>query len=159
MENKKNELKLQDFGRSDNYEFISDLFNRGFLHILEKIILEFPLRTILACKAVSPEWSSIVSYFHTAKNSRIQKKLDFRMNEEWKNKSPTIISKPFSDLLRQHSVDHIGCCGFIADERHVIMNARLLPGRLNYSILVFDAETLSLVKNISKFHQDLPPFS
>ena len=48
-------------------DFIVNLFNQGFHHILEKIVLDFPLKTIQDCKNVSPDWCRIVLHFHTSK--------------------------------------------------------------------------------------------
>jgi hypothetical protein len=61
MENFVNESDSESHSEDD---FIVDLFKRGYHHLLEKILFQFPLKIILACKEVSSTWREIILHFY-----------------------------------------------------------------------------------------------
>ena len=122
-------------------DFIVSLFNQGFHHILEKIVLDFPLKTIQACMKVNPEWSKIVLYFHNSKVSRMLKMQDLKIAEEWRNKNYTIQSKEFASGII--SGFNVRCYDIIADQQCIFMNTFISEHPAKCHIIVaFDAKTL-----------------
>ena len=128
-------------------DFIVDLFKQGFHHVLEKIVMEFPLKTIQACKEVSPEWWRIVLHFHNSKASRILKMQNLKIAEEWRNQNYTIQAKEFANAIPGFAVQ---CHEIIADQRSILMNTYVSGDPAPFHIIVvFDANTLDITNTFT----------
>jgi len=102
-------------------DFIASLFQRGYLHVLEKIILEFPEDTISQCRKVSQRWSTVVNYFEGSKIPRILKFRDVKLDQAWREKQFSIRSNEMRFVAM--TAGDILCHDLIADEQHIIIQA------------------------------------
>ena len=84
-ENEKSKI-LSSGGPEPASDYIETLYQKRMHLILERIFLALPKIDILACKNVSSSWTEIISSVLNSKNPRIEKYLNFRIEEEWKKK-------------------------------------------------------------------------
>ncbi len=57
----------------DVEDFIAVLYNRGYLHVLDKIVLGLQLNDINALQRVNHQWSKIMEYYRKSDIPRIKK--------------------------------------------------------------------------------------
>jgi len=69
-------------------DFITTLYQNNIDHILDRIFLTLPKNDILVCQSVSLSWCQIVQHYQKSKNFRIQRILDFKIEEEWRKGNP-----------------------------------------------------------------------
>jgi hypothetical protein len=62
-------MKPNNDGKTD---LVVQFDRRGLHHVLERIVLILPPRSVLACTKVSPEWNRIVLHHHDSTNPKIQ---------------------------------------------------------------------------------------
>ena len=118
-------------------DFLVDLYNRGFHHVVEKIILAFPWKTILVCNCVSKDWSRLVNQFQHSKIPRHLIMLETTKAEEWKNRNCIMKSIVFVTML-PHFV--FQCCDIVADSKLIAMHATATH-HLRV-VIIFNAQTL-----------------
>jgi len=108
---------------SSKRDFIVDLFDRGYNHVLEKIVMNFTYQAIIDCKEVSPEWSQIVLHFYKSNIPRILKLQDCRINDEWRNKSYSLRTGYLQDQFLMANDFQFQSTSMIADQKNIFMAA------------------------------------
>ena len=124
-----------DIRKRDNNEsdFITDLYNRGFHQILEKIVFKLPLKDVVACTEVNKEWSRMICSFQISKNPRLRKLQDMRIADEWRKKSPNLF---FYEIFTLSCDDKMLCHDLIVHKENVVMLV-LAPNKQLYFIYVY----------------------
>ena len=120
-------------------DFFVNLFSRGHLNILEKIIFNLPPRTLIWCQDINEDWKQIIKFFLASKNPKILKIRDIRLREEWGLKGPII----HSVSLDSFGIFHVKCFQMINDEVDVVAAANVNETR-KCKVIVFDAQTASV---------------
>ena len=151
METSKSDVeKVSSVGKA-NGDFLVYLYHRGFHHVVEKIILEFPWRTALVCRAVSKDWLRIVEHFQESQIPRHLRMQEARKAAEWKDKNCVIKSSNFGTIMPDHIFHSYNIIG---DSKNVVIHAVDTPYDLRV-IIVFDAQTLRMLKIISPYNPPL----
>ena len=139
--------------RNNQEDFIASLYQRGILHVLEKIILEFPDKTISECKKVSRTWIRIVNHFQKSKNPRILKYRDVKLARAWREKKFTLRSKDMGLVAMVPGA--LLCHDMIADDKHIVIQATSMPTQTR-CVLVYNTSTLALQTIFYPNVQSLP---
>ena len=126
-------------------DFIVDLFKKGFYHVVEKIIMELPLKSIRSCQQVSQDWFNIVQHFQSSTVPRILKLKDIRIDEEWKNANYTLQSKELEDKYFKSMNHKFSCKSLTADDKNIVISAVVDPSLLRV-IVVYDTKDLTANK-------------
>ena len=118
-------------------DYMASFFQRGLDHVLENILNNLNLKSLLTCRKVSPEWCQIVNYFMTEqKNPKLQKQHQTRLEAEWMRKDPWIVK------LETLKISNLQC-DMIADEKHLVVVPTGAPGNWifeNWNSLCFDCQ-------------------
>ena len=138
--------ELENFEGANN-NTIENWFRRGFHHILEKIFLQLPFRTLLACMKVSFEWRMIVLFYIESDIPRIGRWQELRISREWIAKEPIVRNVLL--LHKQTEFVILTSYDMIADDQHVVFAAFTTtvsdPSMFCNQIFVLNSKTLSVL--------------
>jgi hypothetical protein len=93
-------------------DYMASFFQRGLDHVLENILNNLDLKSLLTCRKVSPEWCQFVNYIMTEQK---------RLVAEWMRKDPWIVKL---ETLKINNLQ----CDMIADEKHLVVVPTGAPG-------------------------------
>ena len=137
-----------DFPLEEN-DFYEQWFRSGLHHILERILLNLPVRTLLACTTTSKTWRKITNSFLKSVNPRMKRILEARITAEWNRAEPLLGTVTLC-------VNYMSGLHMVADEHNVIIPALVTHQDTlvdEPKILILDAKTLATLHIIS-----LPPW-
>ena len=119
---KENNMARENF-EGLKIDYFVDFFQRGLHHILERILQNMTLESLLACRKASPEWCQIVNqYMNELENP---KQYQARLDAEWKRKDPLIVK---CQILKIRSLQ----CDMIADGKHIVIVPSGTPGNFTF---------------------------
>ena len=124
---------------AEKVDFLSELFRRGLHQILEDIILNLDLRTMLACQTVNHDWQKIVDFLLQSRNSKFLKVKEIKISQEWFKKKPMI----FTVSMEKFNIDQIKCLHIIGDEHEVAVAANV-NGTRKAKIILIDPKTCAI---------------
>ena len=142
----KTSCKGEHFGSELLPDYITTLYQKKMAHILDMIFLALPKNDILVCQSVSLSWCQIVERYQKSKNCRIQRILNFKIEEEWR-KGNAAWRTGVVPLTEAYNVK-----SFIADKDHIAIAADNYGGDLWWKmpsvlkIIILDSKTLQLCK-------------
>ena len=142
-------LEVENF-ETENYrrsDFIWTFFQHGFHHILEKIFLSLPPRSILACQKVSSDWKEMIDFYHNSENPRIKRIHEETLNQEWLQGNPIFESFELPGNAPSCQTFH----HFTMDDREVAIVGLFSNNSNDYgqpAIHILDAKTLQFKKLI-----------
>ena len=116
------------------FDIVSKCLELGMIHILERIFLALPLRSILACNQVSKDWQKVNTMVHKSSNPRLQKIVDHKIHEEWKKKNPFVQSAILDGFTKAGDI--------VADDEHIFINGL---SEKRHQILVLDSKDISVL--------------
>ena len=124
-----------------NIDALEEWFERGFNHILEKIFLSLPMKSLLSCQRVNKAWKSMVTSCIESKHSTSVKIQNNLINEVWRSRKPCSLTLAKYEKA-ERSLFHLW--DIVSDEKNVIFvvwdrNSYRTDG---HRIVVLDAKTL-----------------
>ena len=120
-------------------------FRSGLHHILERIFMDLPVRSILACTRTSKAWRRIINFYFKSASPRTERMLETRITAEW------YLAEPLLGIVTLSNNYMIGL-HMVADKHHVAVPALVThPDTLEDEpkIFILDAKTLGLLHIIS----------
>ena len=126
--------KSRENGKDCFVDIVSKCFELGMIHILERIFLALPLRSILACNQVSKDWQKVNRMVHKSSNPRLQSIVDDKIHEEWKRKNPFVQSVILDGFIKAGDI--------VADDQHIFING---ISAKRHQILVLDSKDISVL--------------
>ena len=132
---------LQSDHSRTSQDFIEKLYQQNLQHILEKIFLALPKYDIQTCKNVSSFWCQIIVKYHRSKSARIQRILNYRIEEEWRKKKPDWQTRTLTPTLLYSGAG----VDFIADKDHIAV-AHSFP----FEIIILNTNSLEVFKRLEK---------
>jgi hypothetical protein len=130
-------------------DFYDQWFRSGLHHILERILMNLPVRYLLACNTTSKTWYKITNFFLKSDNPRRKRIVENRITAEWNRAEPSLgtVTLCVNYMIGLHMV---------ADEHNVIIPALVThPDTVEDEpkIFILDTKTLGTLHIIS-----LPPW-
>ena len=120
-------------------------FRSGLHHILERIFMDLPVRSILACTRTSMAWRRIINFYFKSVSPRTERMLETRITAEW------YLAEPLLGIVTLSNNYMIGL-HMVADEHHVAVPALVThPDTLEDEpkVFILDTKTLGLLHIIS----------
>ena len=125
-------------------DVISNFYKNGFHGILEKVILNLPLRTVQAFTEVNKTWSSMINFYQNTENSRLQLIREQMVDRNWQLGVPVLDIVNLPGVERYcHSLHHV-----VMDEEVVVvvgLYSKHPTDNGELFIHIFDAVTFKLI--------------
>ncbi len=126
-------------------DFLGLWFQSGLHHILERILMNLPVRTILACTKTSKTWCRIINFYFSSVSPRTERMLETRITAEWNLAEPLLGTLTLSD-------NYMTGLHLVADEHHVAVSALVTHPdtfRNEPKVFILSAKTLRVLNTLS----------